>query len=72
MYTLKKEILYHLINVKTEPLALLIYNEYKIIKIFPILTCQRPLRAFSCSLWESLGPCAGFPPMRILDPLCQC
>lgn len=32
IYTFKKEILYHLINVKAEPLALIIYKEYIIIK----------------------------------------
>lgn len=32
IYTFKKEILYNLINVKAEPLALIIYKEYIIIK----------------------------------------
>lgn len=34
IYKFKKEIFYHLINVKTEPLMIITYNEYIIIKTF--------------------------------------
>lgn len=64
IYIFKKEILYHLISVKTEPLTIITYNEYIIIKTFSILTCQTPSASLRLFWGESLASCSGVLPVK--------